>query len=274
MNTTRQEWLKRAEELALRRTRDMSFTEQNEFWLEYQKIFLPYSNLNDIVEFCGEQRVEPPFDPFVCMECGSEELQQDEGHADTICTACGTVQPWPITCNKHRLLEGQVYVRKKGYTPEDHMSCILTELQCGRSRDIQPIVDDVAFYLKQTPISFIAVRGCLRKLGYRQHYLMMPSILHGLNRHQFRPWTMERGALQRIQALFFQYKSLYENMDLKEKEYRKNHLNYHYLLVEICKLLNLHDIPFRFLHTPQGPKSIQQHERLWNKIKPFLILYQ
>lgn len=271
---SRKDWVAQAEELALQKTRDLTLDEQNEFWLKYHKIFLPHSPLSELMEFCGEIVQQFPFNAYICTQCGSEDLQEDEAHADTICVTCASIQPWPVTSLKHRLLEGQAYIRKKGYTPEDHMSSILTEMQCGRSRDMQPIIEDVACHLKGAPITFLNVRGCLRQLGYRQHYLMIPSILHGLDRTGFRPWVMQKGCLKNIQALFFQYKKIYENMNIEEKENRKNSLNYHYLLQQFCKMLGIQDIPLRFLRTPQGAKSIQQHERLWKKIQPLLVMYQ
>lgn len=270
---SRKEWMAQAEKIALQRCQGLSCTEQNQFWLEHHRLFLPHSPLHQLMAFCGQKSMDYPYDPYICSECDSTELQEDEAHSDTICVACGLVQPWPVTSMKHRLLEGQAYIRKKGYTPEDHMASILTEMQCGRSRDMQNIVEDIAAHLRQEDITFMKVRGCLRQLGYKQHYLMLPSILHGLDRHKYRPWVMQKGALKNIQALFFQYKKIYENMKPVEKEYRKNSLNYHYLLIQFCKMLGIPDIPLRFLRTPQGTKSIEQHDRLWKKIQPLLIMY-
>jgi Poxvirus Late Transcription Factor VLTF3 like len=270
---SRKQWIAQAEQLALQRTRHLSAPEQNEFWLKYNRLFLPYSNLRAVIEFCGETVIESEYDPYVCTQCDSEHLMEDEGHNDTICTECGLVQPYPVTSVKTRILEGQSYIRKKGYTPEDHMASILTEMQCGRSRDMEDILEHIGGYLKEQkkPVTFMNVRNCLRHLGYKQHYLMIPSILHGLDRHQFKPWVLEQGCLKNVQALFFQYKQIYQRV---EKENRKNSLNYHYLLVQFCKMLNVQDVPTRFLRMPQGQKSIQQHDRLWKKILPHLVLYQ
>lgn len=270
---SRKQWIAQAEQVALKKTEHLSFAQQNEFWLKHAKLFLPFSNLRAVMKFCGEPMSEPEYDPYVCTSCDSERLMEDEAHNDTICTDCGLIQPYPVTSVKARLLEGQAYIRKKGYTPEDHMSSILTEMQCGRVRDMEDILEHIGGYLKQEgkEVTFMNVRNCLRKLGYKQHYLMIPSILHGLDRHKFKPWVMEQGCLKNVQALFFQYKQIYQHV---EKENRKNSLNYHYLLVQFCKMLQVQDVPTRFLRTPQGIKSIQQHDRLWSKILPHLVLYQ
>ncbi len=271
---SRKQWLDRAERVALEKLRDLSLTEQNEFWLKHAPLFLPFSSMERIMQFCGVQHLLYSPDPYLCESCDSDNLMEDEAHNDTICAECGLVQPWPVACFKRKLQEGQEFIRKKGYAPEDHMSCILTEMQCGRSRDMEDILEDVSHYLKQRHIdvTYMSVRGSLRKLGYKQHYLMLPSILHGLDRAQFRPWILPRGALKNIQALFFQYKLLFDRLSLEEKEFRKNSLNYHYLLVQFCQMLGL-TIPRQFLRTPQGVKSIQQHDRIWKKIQPLLIMH-
>jgi hypothetical protein len=272
---SRQEWYRLAEKVAQNRTGGMSDMEQNEFWLEHNRLFLPFSNLSKLQEFCGYYLMNDAIQGDICMECDSTRLVQDEGHCDTICESCGIIQPWPVCYKNTRLTEGQAYISKKGYIPEDHMAAILMEMQCGRSRDLQSMIYDVHQYLVQhkQKLTFLNVRTCLRRLGYKQHYLMLPSLLHGLDREKFKPWILEPDKMRQIQGLFFQYKLVFERLDTK-KEKRKNHLNYHFLLIEFCKMLDITDIPWHFLRVPQGSKSMQQHQRVWNYIRPQLEIHQ
>lgn len=276
MHSERKWWLEHAESIAAQRIVTMSEREQNEFWLNTARLFLPCSSLQGLQEFCGVEcnPPEPPIDQ--CLECEGLSLVYDEKQNDILCSDCGLVQPGPVPRFKNRLQSGQAYISKRGYFPEDHMSAILIEMQCGRSRDLSDLIQDCAQHLQKTNqiITFLNVRSCLRRLGYRQHYLMLPSILHGLDREQFKPWIVSSTCLRQIQGLFFQYKVCFDQLSSSEKEYRKNSLNYHFLLIQFCKLLGIQDIPWRFLRLPQGQSSLKQHDRLWNKISFQLILYE
>lgn len=274
--SSRKMWIDQATQIAAVRVSTMSDKEQNEFWLKHSRIFLPFSSIVQLQEFCGKTSVYPEPDPDQCLECDGQNLVSDERHNDIICSDCGIIQPGPVPKFKNRLQSGQAYISKRGYYPEDHMSAILIEMQCGRSRDVSDLIQDCGDHLKQhdKPVTFLNVRSCLRRLGYKQHYLMLPSILHGLDRIQFRPWIVSPTLLRKIQGLFYQYKVCFDQLSSQNKEHRKNSLNYHFLLIQFFKLLDMTDIPWRFLRCPKGQSSLKQHQHIWDQIEHQLILYE
>jgi hypothetical protein len=272
----RKRWMDAAIEAALKRTRGMDEVEQNEFWLEHNFVFKEYSSLQCIMDFVGGNCTNQQVECYTCHACDSIRIVQEEETADVICEDCGIVQSYPASFLNGRISEGYQYTNRKCYTRADHLKSILIELQCGRSREIQELAEDVEAHLKEKKkqINFKNVRGCLRKLGYYQHYLHIPSILHYLLPQQYKPWKPGHGSVDRLLALFHQYQEHFENYLLEHAIKRRNSLNYHFILQKLFVLIEDHDIPSRFLHGPKGKKSILEHETIWSVVEPKLIQYK
>jgi len=143
---------------------------------------------------------------------------------------CGIVQNYPPDFLNGKISDGYQYTNKKCYTRMDHLKSILIELQCGRSREIESIGQHVQeyLYLNRKLVTFTNVRGCLRKLGYHQHYLHIPSILNYLKPQEFKAWTPSNGSIPRILGLFNQYQE-------HRSEEHTSELQSHHALV--CRLL-------------------------------------
>lgn len=263
-------------EAALKRTKGMNEMEQNEFWLANNFVFKEYSSLESIMDFVGGNSINQQVQHHKCHACNSIQIVQEEETADVICEDCGVVQPYPANFLNGRISEGYQYTSRKCYTRADHLKSILIELQCGRSREIQVLAEDVEAHLKKIKkkIDFKNVRGCLRKLGYYQHYLHIPSILNYLMPQEYKAWKPGNGSIDKLLALFHQYQEHFENYLWGHAVQRRNSLNYHYILLKLFVLIQDHDIPSRFLHGPKGKKSIVEHEMIWNVIEPKLIHYK
>jgi hypothetical protein len=258
---------------AMKRTKDMDESEQNEFWLEHNFVFKEFSSLESIMQFVGGNTLNRQVECYTCHVCDSINIVQEEETADVICEDCGIVQCYPASFLNGRISEGYQYTSRKCYTRTDHLKSILIELQCGRSREIQELAESVKEHLQQCgkTIDFKNVRGCLRKLGYYQHYLHIPSILNYLSPKEYKAWTPAPGSVDRILGLFHQYQEHFENYLVQHTIKRRNSLNYHFILIKLFALIHDQDIPYRFLHGPKGKKSVIEHETLWKVIEPQLV---
>ena len=252
----------------------MTETEQNEFWLQYNFVFKPHSSLESIMHFVGKSSFNGQVECCVCHACDSIDIVQEEETADVICESCGVIQKYPAHFVNGRISEGYQYTTKKCYTRMDHLKSILIELQCGRSKEICDIGQDVHEFLllKKRDVNFKNARSSLRKLGYFQHYLHLPSILNFIDPKLFKAWKPSHGSVERILGLFNQYQEHFENyLHQHPSSKRKNSLNYHFILEKLFGMIDDEDVPFRFLHGPKGKKSILEHELIWKNIGPRLI---
>lgn len=143
----------------------------------------------------------------------------------------------------------------------DHLDNILLELQCGRSRDLENIAEHVSSQLDK--VDYIGVRKSLRKLGYKQHYLMIPSIMHQIDPKQFPPWVPKRGQVGKIKKYYYKYLDRFGGLPLEAKGGKKNNLNYHFCIQKIAMVLGIKEI-VPFLNPPKGKKTIQRHEHIWS----------
>jgi len=260
-------------ETAKKRIRGMTDSEQNEFWLQYNFIFKERSSLESMMDFVGDSTFNREIQCYTCHSCYSEYLVQEEEKFDVVCVDCGIVQNYPPDFLNGKISDGYQYTNKKCYTRMDHLKSILIELQCGRSREIESIGQHVQeyLYLNRKLVTFTNVRGCLRKLGYHQHYLHIPSILNYLKPQEFKAWTPSNGSIPRILGLFNQYQEHFEAYVYKCKIKRRNSLNYHFILLKLFDLIDDQDVPTRFLFGPKGKKSLQEHHEIWNVIAPKFI---
>ena len=253
----------------------MSFEDQNSFWLKNNLLFAPNSNLKDLIQFVtgNSQIVQDPW--YMCSECNSDHLVEDDAHNDVICTVCGFIQPYPPIFIYGEITNGYQYNTKKCYTRKDHLECILVELQCGRSRDMYQIVQDIQEKLDQLhlPVTFTNVQKNLRKLGYYQHYLHIPSILNMLCPTKFKPWNPSKNIINNLLGLFCQYEERFERYKIQNNVTRKNSLNYHFILIKLFQFVNEKDIPYRFLSIPKGKKTILEHEEIWSSISTRLVCH-
>lgn len=270
----REQWLKLATTAAIQRTKDMSFEEQNSFWLQHNLIFKPFSKLQDIIYFVTGSHQDQQIRWDICNDCDSINLVEDDGHNDVICCDCGMVQSYCPIFIYGEITNGYQYNTRKCYTRKDHLECILIEFQCGRIRDMEQILYDIQSRFSKLGLetSFKNVQSSLRKLGYCQHYLHIPSILYHLDPEHFKPWKPCSNTIEKTIWIFHQYEEHFESFKIEHSTGRKNSLNYHYILFKILQLIGEQDIPFRFLSMPKGKRTLLEHEYIWNNICPKLKL--
>lgn len=202
--------------------------------------------------------------------CYHTNLVDDDRLADTICTDCGVVmngyEKTNIGYNEYKNFN---FIKPSIYKPVDHLILILTEFQCARVDICKDMIEDVKYKLGEQASEIKQVRKVLRKLGYKQHYLLLPSIMNAIDPGKFKPVRLTSREVRLITTKFSEYLCQFEALRKSGESKRKNLLNYHYVIKRICqfiKLPNLKEMSIYF-HLPSGVKTMEEHDRMWNMIQ-------
>lgn len=201
-----------------------------------------------------------------CLVCQQPVIWDWTIRHERTCTQCGMVDN--VDCgNAWVPTKPSLHHTSIVYSPIYRMTELLKELQCKRKSLPEGMVEKVRTYLKYPPYSYYRVRKALRPLGYKQHYLMIPTLLYYLNPSfvplQLSPQEVAQILrwIQHYTRLWTQYPSYFEG--------RKNGLNYAFLLMKF--LQHLHHPILPWFCGPRGYLSKKQHERIWKTIEPFII---
>lgn len=187
----------------------------------------------------------------------------DELYNDTICSVCGTIQAdLEYTMIGYNEYKNYNFVETSVYKPLEHMRNILREFQCVRFID-NDMIDKIRCSI--TKITYVSVRKSLLKLGFKQHYLWMPSILNALDPTQFKPLKISSENVRRLDDVFLMYYHTFNTLTIDEKKGRTSLLNYHFVIKELSKILNI-NMRCKFFQLPKGSKTIRNHKYIWNII--------
>lgn len=222
------------------------------FWLEHQK-YLDKSSVTrtQVLDFVMEGRHSPISKGYGCEQCDASIVVLDAERDEWLCQDCGSVQERERRYFKPFTPESSVYK----HTVRLHQ--ILHELQCNRMKLPANIVGDVKEHLKEN-FTYARIQKSLRKLGYKQHYTMIPTLQMALD-PSFEPLQLTRDEEMELTGLFTQY------IALGQFSGYRNRLNYHYVISKLADMLGYYWI-HPHLRLPKGKKSVQRHDELWSKV--------
>jgi len=226
------------------------------FWLKHHKYLHPSLTTKDaVLEFLHPGKIGPvqpvKYYPNICESCNSDGVVLDKRLDDWLCADCGIIQQKTREPFKLVVPESSVYKHNV------HLHQILHEMQCLRHAIPDGLIDDVKEFLGAS-CDYQSIKKSLRKLGYKQHYNMVPTIQSKLD-PTFKPLDLTREQEEDITGYFNQY------IALGKLPGKKNRLNYHFVIGKICEMLE-YDWVLPHLHPPKGKKSLEEHERLWDFI--------
>jgi hypothetical protein len=205
-----------------------------------------------------------------CVNCKSYgQLLFDNKQADLICSQCGCIKnemDVHIGYNDYKNLN---IIRKSIYKPLDHLTLILDEFCCKRTQMDDELLKNIVDYIqkKKEKMTIKTVRKSLRKLGFKQHYLMLPTIMENLNPNMYKPCVLSGGDRIRIEAMFKKYIIQFEESRVVLRIKRKNLLNYHFVIYKIVQILNIDSNIIQYLNLPKGGKTLREHETIWNQLQ-------
>lgn len=210
-----------------------------------------------------------PLDPrLICISCGSTDaFVFDERYFETICETCGVVQngsEYEVDKVGYMDYKNLNIIRKSEYKHIDHLENILYEFQCKRGVIDTNMLQQIQQRI-EGPITFLRVRKVLRGLGYRQHYLWIPTILQNLAPDQFKPLLITQMQMNRIKRVFKQYLFSFTELKRQGVIQRNNVLNYHFTIKMICRMVDIPEME-HYLSPPKGIKTIENHMYIWSLI--------
>ena len=201
----------------------------------------------------------------VTTPCGHGMMIHDDCQSDNICSECGIIlakTEYTIGYNDRKNYQ---LTRASIYNPIDHFQVILEEMQCKRCDIEYTMLDEIRHAIGNKPITYYNVRRVLRKLDYRQHYLWIPTILQNLEPSLYQPLQLTSVQTNHLRRRFQEYLIAFHELTPRERNYRKNILNYHFVLSELAKQLGyLHILPY--IQELRGQKTIDNHNQIWKLI--------
>lgn len=223
-----------------------------------KKLLKNFIKSNEIEEFTDVELID------MKCKCGNNKFEFDYLTDDKICLECGMVQNY-TSANIGFVQYKQINKLKPSiYKPIAHMRLILEEMCCKRISVQDGMVEKIKIKLGNKKVNYQNVKKLLRKLGYTQHYLQMPCILHTLDPKRFPFLKLSSHEIRNIESMFKLFLQVYFSLSLKERDNRKNIINYHYVLKKICIKLKYEHV-FQYLHPPDIKTTIKL-EKIWNVI--------
>jgi hypothetical protein len=225
---------------------------------EEKKIMQKFLPLQEIEEYSEIEFIDTK------CKCGSENFDFDFLMDDKVCIECGLIQNY-TSSNIGFVQYNQINkIKPSIYKPLAHMRIILEEMSCKRVNVCDDMICKIKHALGNKKVTYKNVKKLLRKLGYTQHYLQMPCILNQIDQKRFPSLKMSSNQIDKIESFFKLFIQVYFSLSLKERQNRKNVINYHYILKKICmKLKYNHVLPY--LHPPDL-KTIKKLDCIWDLI--------
>lgn len=220
-----------------------------------KKILRNFITINEVEEYTDIELMKRE------CECGSNKFEYDSLADDKICILCGVVQNF-TSANIGFIQYKQINkIKPSIYKPIAHLRLILEEMSCKRISVDDEMISKIKNKLNGKKVSYKNVKRLLRKLGYTQHYLQMPCILNTLDSEKYPVLKLSSFQIKNIELLFRKFVDTYFSLSVKERQNRKNIINYHYILKKICIKLNyIHVVPF--LHPPDK-NTTKKLEDIW-----------
>ncbi len=208
---------------------------------------------------------------YNCKDCFSDNLFYNQNLDETVCTKCGLVQNF----NNHYLRNSIEYlpetsniIKKSIYKHQDYLNRKLDELSCSRIYIKPKILDEILIELNDKVATYAILKKILRKLGYKQKFLQIPTILNTLYPDTYPPIKLNFHQRDKLEKMFLLYIDSFFILKNKGLIIRKNLLNYNFVFFKLFDYLKL-NIKKHYFQLPKGRKTIENHEKIWKLIFQF-----
>ena len=205
---------------------------------------------------------------YNCIECNSNKLDYCQQYDDTICMDCGLVQYFnchykrnvieylPDTFNK---------IKKSVYKHYDYLNRKLDELSCARVIIDSILMNSIIHELNGSIADSSKLKKILRKLGHKQKFIQIPTILNTLYPDKYPPIVLNYHQRKKIETMFLRYIDSFFILVNDGKIKRKNLLNYNFVFYKIFLYLGF-KIMIHYFELPKGVKTMIAHQEIWDKI--------
>ena len=204
--------------------------------------------------------------PIINECCG--EIVFDETNWEYICKGCAIVQNYVKSSISYSDRLNMNFTKQSEYSQIEYIKLILHELQCNKNEMEDSVIQEIYIHIKKK-VNYENVRKSLRKLGYKQIYLKIPSILNKLDPINYPPLLLKSSDFHHIIRMFKKYSNIFRQLTPEKRMNRKNILNYHFMIWKITDEMGLTSVK-KHLHVPKCKKTLMNHEKIWKEMQNFM----
>jgi hypothetical protein len=204
-----------------------------------------------------------------CHKCNRERVI-DQVDGCLVCEQCGDKDMILTETDKPNYKDPTPDNNTYAYKRKNHLNEILSQIQAQESTEIPRNVYDSIMEeinkrrIKKDQIDIEKMRKILKRLNLRKFYEHVPHIIYKIN--QIPPPTFSRTTIEQFRKMFDE---MQEPFALYKPAYRKNFLNYFYVLHKCCQILELDDY-LKFFPLLKNTKKLKEQEAIWEKICKYL----
>jgi ribosomal protein S27E len=208
---------------------------------------------------------------YICYGCNSDQLYYNQTLDETTCTNCGLVLNFNIHYQRNQieyLPDTSNVIHKSVYKHLDYFNRKIDELSCARIYIKPKLLSEIKKELNGKTATLKLLCKILRKLGHKQKFLQIPTILNTLYPEEYPPIKLDfhqRNLLENMFLLYIDTFFLLRNRGIIK---RKNLLNYNFVFFKLFNYLKL-ERKVHYFQMPKGKKTIENHEIIWDLIFKF-----
>jgi hypothetical protein len=230
------------------------------YWSEFENVAI---NTSPEVKLSKRKRVE---ESFTCCMCGTPTCVYDSKVCELICTTCGicsnAVDVAPHWGTAHWESKDCRQVPQNTYYKRlTNLKTIMRNLQGYPSPLTPSVMSFVNRHRPDNTMTLVTLRKLLRAENVKVPLQMSPTILNSINPTYK---LLKLSSIQlttivnRCSGILQTFKRLQKIGEIK----RKNFLNYHYVIGQICTVLEYnHVLPY--LTLPKGRATLKEHDSIW-----------
>lgn len=208
---------------------------------------------------------------FNCKDCNGQNLFYNQTVDETVCINCGLIQNFNIHYQRNDieyLPDTSNVIKKSVYKHQDYLNRKLDELSCARIIINDKLLTSIINELGDKIATFNNLKTILRKLGHKQKFLQIPTILNTLYPEKYPPIRLDYHQRDKLEKMFLLYIDSFFILKNKKVIHRKNLLNYNFVFLKLFLYLDL-KVKKHYFQLPKGKKTLENHEKIWNIIIKF-----
>jgi len=208
---------------------------------------------------------------FNCSDCNLQNLFYNQTVDETVCINCGLIQYFNIHYQRNDieyLPDTSNVIKKSVYKHRDYLNRKLDELSCARITIDSDLLSSIQHELGSKIATFENLKTILRKLGHKQKFLQIPTILNTFYPDEYPPIQLNYHQRDKLEKMFLLYIDSFFILKNKKIINRKNLLNYNFVFYKLFFYLDL-KLKKHYFQLPKGKKTIENHEKIWNIILKF-----
>jgi len=205
----------------------------------------------------------------ICPQCDVALIWMEDV-SETVCPACATSRKQVDTEFRATFTTHTSVTKTNHYERKEHFLTLLKDFQGKESKEVsEEIYDDIIDKLAEKKLldpelmDAELMRRVLKDTGHANCYKHVNNILYKL--FGIPPPQITDGQVKDLLSRFMALQMPWERMSPKEKEGRKNMLNYFYVMRKLCEIAGFNWLIPRFRLLKHQPR-LATYDRIWQKL--------